>query len=61
MAPINFMGDFFQIYSYGGTKDKVIMIFAIILALGSGVAIPLFMFIWGKELDHLMADFKQLN
>jgi hypothetical protein len=52
MAPINFMGDFCQIYSYGGTKDKVIMIFAIILALGSGVAIPLFMFIWGKELDH---------
>jgi hypothetical protein len=60
MAPINFMSDFFKIYSYGETKDKVLMVFAVILALGSGVVIPVFVHFWGLELDHMMEDIEDL-
>jgi hypothetical protein len=60
MAPINFMNDFFKIYSYGETKDKVLMVFAVILALCSGVVTPLFVYFWGLELDHMMTDIKNL-
>lgn len=60
MAPINFMNDFFKIYSFGGTKDKILMVLAILLALGSGVALPLATYIWGLELDHLLVDIKDL-
>jgi hypothetical protein len=60
MAPITFMNDFFKIYSYGETKDKVQMAFAVILALGSGVALPLATYIWGLELDHLLGDIRDL-
>jgi ABC-type multidrug transport system fused ATPase/permease subunit len=61
MAPVNFLCDFFKIYSYGECRDKVVMCLGIILALGSGVVVPLFMYFWGKSLDHLMADINNLS
>lgn len=48
--------DFYDIYKFSGQKQKIIMIFGIILALISGVTFPLFVYVWGKEMDHTIRD-----
>lgn len=57
MAPINFFSNFFQIYRFGGCQDKVLMFFGIVFALCAGVTFPLFMYFWGKQIDHTIFDF----
>jgi hypothetical protein len=37
------------------------MIVGIILALCSGVSYPLFMYFWGKEINHTMDDYYILS
>jgi ABC-type multidrug transport system fused ATPase/permease subunit len=53
--------DFFEIYSFGGFQEKVLMIFGIIIALGSGVIVPLFMYYWGKQIDHTIQNYTNLG
>lgn len=61
MTPINFFLDFFHIYSLGDCQDKTFMAFGIILALCAGVTFPLFMYFWGKEIDHTINDYWALR
>jgi hypothetical protein len=37
------------------------MLFGVILALCSGVTFPLFMYFWGKEIDHTINDINTLS
>ncbi len=37
------------------------MIIGIILAMISGVTFPLFMYFWGKEVDHVVNDYNVLS
>lgn len=57
MTPIIFFRDFFAIYKFGDCKDKSLMILATILGICSGVSYPLFIYFWGKELDHSTSDY----
>lgn len=35
--------------------------FGIVLALCSGVIVPLFMFFWGKQTDHIIQHYQDLS
>jgi hypothetical protein len=34
--------------------------FGIVIALGSGVIVPLFMYYWGKQIDHTIHNYKNI-
>lgn len=44
------------LYRYGSTQEKTLMVLGIVLALMSGVAYPLHIYFWGKEIDHFIFD-----
>ena len=35
----------------------MVLIAGVLLALGSGVTFPLFMYYWGRQVDHLIKDY----
>lgn len=56
MAPFRFLADFVAIYKFEERFDSFLMLIAVILAMISGVSFPLFMYFWGKEIDHVVDD-----
>jgi hypothetical protein len=54
------VGDFLDVYRFGGLQEKMVMGLGIVLALGSGVMVPLFLYYWGKQTDHIIQHYKDL-
>lgn len=55
------MMDFLHLYKYGERSDKALMFLGIFVGLASGVTFPLFVYFWGKEMDHINVDYAILS
>lgn len=45
--------DFFKLYDFCDSSEKTLVILGVIVGIISGVAFPVFVYFWGRELDHI--------
>lgn len=45
--------DFFRLYDFCDSGEKTLVVLGVIVGLISGTAFPVFVYFWGKEIDHI--------
>ena len=53
--------DFLLLYKLGESKEKYLMVLGILIGMISGVTFPLTVYVWGKEIDHIVENFSNLG
>lgn len=53
--------DFFRLYDFCDSGEKALVVLGVIVGLISGTAFSVFVFFWGKEIDHIFNELPTIS